>query len=224
MFRIWTVFVSSLTACCLLGAVVAQDTKSQRIKEWGEVIDPASDCKFVEEMGKLTITIPGVYHDLNPTPRFNNLSAPRVLQEVEGDFLIQVKTHRFPRPKANTSTKVHSYVGAGLLVWHDGDNFVRLLRAANGESGALFVSGELYKDGKYAGGRLTKIEDKDTHLRLERHKGKFTLSFSADGQKWSDLETPDIELPKKLKVGVAAVNSTTKAFAPQFEEFKIMKK
>jgi WD40 repeat protein len=48
---------------------------------WGEVVDPDGDCTFAGEDGKLTITLPGTIHDLNPDifkdGRGGN--APRVL-------------------------------------------------------------------------------------------------------------------------------------------------
>ena len=86
-----------------------------------------------------TIWIAADLLDLNPTAAFNNVLAPRVLRDVAGDFAAQVRVAAFERPKPKTSSnKKHSYVGAGLLVWHDEKNFIRLLRAANGDSGLFF--------------------------------------------------------------------------------------
>jgi regulation of enolase protein 1 (concanavalin A-like superfamily) len=48
--------------------------------------------------------------------------------------------------------------------------------------------------------------------------------MNEDGKKWAEDTTAEVKLPKKLKVGVAAVNSTTSPFAPQFEDFKLTKK
>jgi regulation of enolase protein 1 (concanavalin A-like superfamily) len=207
---------------CAVG--LADDKKSPEIKGWGTVTDPGGDCTTREEKGRVIISVPGTYHDLNPTPRFNNLTAPRILQDVEGDFLVQVKVRPYARPKANTSTKIHSYVGAGLLVMHDNKSFIRFLRSANGESGVLFSSAELYKDGKLVGDRGALVVDEDTFLRLERQSDKFVASVSKDGQTWSTLPIPAIQLPKRVSVGVVAINSTTAVFAPEFEELKVTKK
>jgi hypothetical protein len=208
-----------------------EDKKPQEIKGWGTVVDPAGDCKVLDKDGKLTITVPGTHHDLNPTPRFDNVLAPRVLQEVEGDFTIQVKVEVFPRPQANTASSKAgiSFVGAGLLVWQDGKNFVRLLRAANGESRRLFGHLEVYRYGIPVGdGYAWMTEDEASHLKLTRKGNAFSFAVSADGKTWTEIKRryigDRIDLAKKLKVGVAAVNATTKEFAPEFEGLSLKAK
>lgn len=210
-------------------ASLGEDKPVQSIKGWGTVVDPAGDCKVVEKEGKVTITVPGTHHDLNPTPRFNNVLAPRVLQEVEGDFTVQVVVDAFPRPAASTASSKAgiSFVAGGLLVWQDDKNFVRLLRAANGDRGSLFGHLEIYRDGKFIGDGYARITgDKATYLKLTRTGKAFSFAVSADGKSWSDIRgrTTDlstIDLPKKLQVGIAATNATTKEFAPQFEGFSV---
>lgn len=55
---------------------------------WGSVTNSDGDCTFKADKGKLTITVPGNLHDLHPN---RGMNAPRVLQEVEGDFTATVK-------------------------------------------------------------------------------------------------------------------------------------
>jgi regulation of enolase protein 1 (concanavalin A-like superfamily) len=208
------------------------DKKPQEIKGWGTVVDPAGDCKVTERDGKVTITVPKTHHDLNPTPNYNNVLAPRVLQEVEGDFTVQVKVDAFPRPKARTpSSKAGiSFVAAGLVVWQDEKNFVRLLRAANGDRGNLFGHLEVYRDGKFVGdGYVMNINDKATYLKLTRKGDAFAFAVSADGKEWAEVKgrgkgIGEIALSKKLKVRVAATNATRKEFAPVFEGFSLTAK
>src|SRR4051812_12306692 len=103
----------------------ADDKKPQEIKGWGTVVDPAGDCKVAEKDGKLTITVPGTHHDLNPTSPYDNVLAPRVLQPVEGDFTAQVSVdvYRSPGNTANSKAGV-TYVGGALLLWQDEKNFI----------------------------------------------------------------------------------------------------
>ena len=216
-------------ALLALPSSYGDDKKPQEIKRWGTVVDPAGDCKVAEKDGKVTITVPKTHHDLNPTPRFDNLLAPRVLQEVEGDFTAQVKVDVFPRPEAKTASSKAgiSFVAAGLLVWQDEKNFVRLLRAANGDRGDLFGHLEVYRDGKFAGGGYAmNIDDKVTHLKLSRKGDAFSFAVSPDGKEWTEIKSREIaggeiDMPKKLKVGVAATNATTKEFSPVFEGFSL---
>lgn len=194
---------------------------------WGDFVDPAGDCTASLVKGKLRIKVPGTHHNLNPGPQYN-LLAPRVWQEVDGDFQAQVTVAAFPRPEKNTSnnsTKV-SYIAAGLVAWHEGKSFFRWFRAANAERGELFVHYEGFSP-KGRGKTLQKkrdIPDEATFLRVERKGNDFKFAWSADGQTWTNYAEATVEgWPAKLKVGVAAVNGTTKKFAPQFEGLKIGK-
>jgi hypothetical protein len=47
------------------------------------------------------------------------------------------------------------------------------------------------------------------------------LKVDKDDKAWKTVETQDVELPKKLQVGVHGINTTTKVFAPQLEELKL---
>jgi hypothetical protein len=192
---------------------------------WAEFVNPAGDCAVAQEKGRVTITVPGTHHNLNPLPEFNNLSAPRLLQEVEGDFVLQARVLPFPRPEANTSSNGrNSFVGAGLVVWLDGKNFVRFVRGANGETGRLVVTIEHYQEGHLLQEHSINIADQATDLRVERHESSFRFLVHSDIPKgeWTEIPTrPKVKLPAKLKVGLLAVNSTTKVFAGQWEQLRL---
>jgi regulation of enolase protein 1 (concanavalin A-like superfamily) len=216
-----TILLFSIAALVLPSLLSAAE-KPKTIKGWGSVVDPADDCEFTQEDDRVTITVPPTPHDLNPSPRWDNVLAPRVLEDVEGDFVASVKVNIYNRPKANTSSnKINSFVAAGLVVWQDEKNFLRLLRAANGESGRLFIHFEGWVDGKMTGDALYDIADEATYLRASRKGGQFSFDRSKDGKEWFPFAIAPIDMPKELKVGVAAINSTTKAFKPRFEDFVV---
>ena len=77
-----------LSLCMFVGLAIAQQAGDRKLEGWGKVVDPDGDCKFDAARGSLSIAIPGTHHNLNPAVRQN---APRVLQEVEGDFTVQVR-------------------------------------------------------------------------------------------------------------------------------------
>jgi regulation of enolase protein 1 (concanavalin A-like superfamily) len=229
MFRSKCSLPLAIIGAVLFGSAMAQDKKAQTIEGWGEVIDPAGDCQIVEKKGRVVITVPGTQHNLNPTPEYDNCLAPRVLQEVEGDFQVRVKVFAFPMPEANTSTtkQGHSYVAAGLLVWQDDKTFIRCLRAALGEREEVFVHVEAFVNGKYpARGYQTlkdrRMQDKDVYVQAERRGEDFTFSRSVDGKDWEAVvRLTNLDLAKKVRVGVAAINSTKVEVSPQFAEFKL---
>ncbi|HEV3146633.1 MAG TPA: TIGR03067 domain-containing protein, partial [Gemmataceae bacterium] len=195
----------------------------QTVGGWGEVVDPNRDCQFAGTANELTITVPGGHHNLHPAAPFQNLSAPRVLQKVNGDFDTQVRVLPFNRPKPNTAaTGKNSYVGAGLVLWQDSNNFVRFFRAANGESGMLVASVEVFKDGKAVAWGDEEIPDEATHLRIERHGDRCRFLYGPDGQKWTEIPNIFEHLTSgPLEVGIAAANSTTATHAAEFRKLEI---
>ncbi|HLW68896.1 MAG TPA: protein kinase, partial [Gemmataceae bacterium] len=97
---------------------VCQYGADHAIPDWGVTVDPQKNCNFAATSSDLTISVPPGHRNLNPAPPFQNVSAPRVLQKVKGDFDIRVQVLPFSRPKPGTSSNgLNSYVGDGLLLW-----------------------------------------------------------------------------------------------------------
>ncbi|MDB5302327.1 MAG: Regulation of enolase protein 1, concanavalin A-like superfamily [Phycisphaerales bacterium] len=65
------------------------------------------------------------------------------------------------------------------------------------------------------------FKGRSTYLRLARKGDKITASYSHDGKNWTEVKEIAVDLPPKVHVGVAAVNSSDKPFTVEFEEFKI---
>src|SRR5947208_110569 len=121
------VLISLLTTFWLVSLTsVAEEKKARVIKGWGEVIDPDGDCTIQSEKGKVTITVPEKNHNLAPLIGQN---APRILQEIEGDFALEVKVSGDFKPTDRSTLEGgRSFNGAGLLLWQDEKNFLRLER------------------------------------------------------------------------------------------------
>jgi RNA polymerase sigma factor (sigma-70 family) len=209
------------------GTGAAAPTPEDRLtlKGWGKAVDPDGDCKFTVEKGKLTITIPGTDHALAVERK--QMNAPRVLREMEGDFIIQVKVAgEMPGGATSVVEGRRPFHGAGLLLWVDAKNFIRLERAELNADGVNFsyVSWELRRDGEFARQGNTgdhQLSGKEVYLRLERQGGKVFASVSDDGAKWTPLEPIEVDWPKKIQLGVAAGQNTSTGFAPEFEGYKL---
>ena len=155
------------------------------IKGFGTVIDPDGDCQCKEEQGKVTIIIPKTWHDLTYTDQYTKLNAPRILQDAQGDFTLEVKVNVFELPNRTSSGGAHSFESCGLLIWQDDRNYIRMDRAAVGDPPFVWV--ERFQDGKsvsQSGGELT---NKDTYLRATRKADTFTFESSVDGQDWVEV-------------------------------------
>ena len=192
---------------------------------WGKVIDPEGDCKLSFENGKLYCSIPGKDHALSS--EVHRVTAPRVLQEVTGDFSVQVKVSGdYPTKVTSAVPEFAPWQGAGLLVWWDMANYVRFERAQLTLQGRTFdyASFEVRQNGQvleYANAEAHPVEGKSTYLKLERHGDKLTGSFSADGADWTPLLPTELKWPQALRVGVSASQDTTTPLNVQFEDYKL---
>jgi regulation of enolase protein 1 (concanavalin A-like superfamily) len=216
--------IALLLVALLFHAASADDSKPQTINGWGTAVDPDRDCRFAADGGKLTITVPGTYHDLTHSDGRDQLNSPRVIQEVKGDFVAQVKVHAFPLPAEGTSTSNGiCFVSSGLLIWLDGDNFIRLDRAAIAGFPTPAVLLEFYEKGKQTVQAFKEIDDKDINLRITRSGGKIRFEHSVDGNAWIEVHSSEIPLPEVVNVGILAINTTNKEFAPQLTGLSITK-
>jgi regulation of enolase protein 1 (concanavalin A-like superfamily) len=204
----------------------ADDAKPRKVSGGAEFVDPDGDCKLREEKGKWTLEVPGAYYDL--WPKMGKVNAPRILKEAEGDFSVQVKVLGSISAEADTAipgrTSKVPFRAASLLIWQDDATFVRLDRAAMVNNGKLipFCYYHAFKDGERMVHVTHNFKDSETILRLERRGNKIVAAASQDGGKaWSKFGTQTIELAKKVKVGVAALNGTTKPLTAEFEGLTI---
>jgi regulation of enolase protein 1 (concanavalin A-like superfamily) len=204
----------------------AKEAAQNSIPGWGEVVDPAGDSRIAEESGTVSITVPGAYRDLVSFPTWTNWSAPRVLQDVEGDFVVQVRARKFevPQPKSFANKdNPYSYVSSGLLVWQDRDTFLRLQRSGNGDSGNVGINANQFSDGDMSASRGFRLADEDVYLRVERKDGQISESYSTDGESWTPVPQPEkkLEMTGKVKVGIFVVNATTREIQHEFSDFKL---
>jgi regulation of enolase protein 1 (concanavalin A-like superfamily) len=208
-----------------------KDTKPRKIEGWGEVVDPDGDCKFTVEATKgiLVVNVPGTLHDL--AAETGDMTAPRILSDIEGDFVATVKIGGKVSHKGGLASKRFApYHGAGLLVWVDEANYIRLERAYLPEPpgrqgpGTHYYNFEIRERGTRTQGAGLRGPDRPTYLRLERRGGRFLGSVSPNGKDWEEFQ-PQIraDLPARVRVGVVAVNSSTERFAATFEGLKVRK-
>lgn len=201
----------------------AQDSRARVFKGWGRAVDPDRDCQFTPEGNRLSITVPATRHDLSVEAR--DMNAPRVIRDVEGDFIIQVKVSGNVRHAGNrTSEQFRAYHGAGLLLWQDERTYIRLERAAiQTEEGSSvhYANFDHRQDGRLVGNKALQLPDQDTYLRLERRGNRVAGAVSPDGTHWKYLEVLSISMPRRVQVGVAAINTSTERFKATFSELEL---
>jgi RNA polymerase sigma factor (sigma-70 family) len=197
------------------------------LRGWGVVFDPADDCKFGIGQDKLTITIPGKDHAL--AVERGQMNAPRVLQEVEGDFIVQVRVAAdFPKGAKSVVEGRRPFHSAGLLIFQDNKNFVRLESAGMvfEDKNYRYASFELRQNGEFlrqGDAHEHALTGKEHYLRLERRDGKFIASVSANGVRWDPLEPLSARLSRRILVGISAGQNTSTGFAPQFVGYRVFR-
>ena len=214
-----------LAVCVAVAAPVPQRKSFET--GWDKPVDPDGDCKFIRDKDGMTIEVPGTDHALGIER--NQMNAPRLLRDVKGDFIAEVRVGgEFRPPSVATTNSRPPFVGAGLLLMNGEKTYIRLERAAThrGDIRRTYASWELRADGQSVlrgNASIKPLEDKETFLRLERRGDQVLGSVSQDGKDWHMLMPIDVELPETVKIGVAACNTSSEPFAPRFDRFQLKK-
>lgn len=208
--------------------------QSKLLEGWGRIVNPDEDCRFTLADGALRIDVPGDGNPHDMSAELITTNAPRVLQTVAGDFAVSVKIDgTFAPGDASTQPGRSGYTGAGLLVYSDAGNYVRLERATlqwPGEEPRPYTNFEIRINGQVVrlgttGDRPIKV-DLPTYLRLERRGNRLHGFVSQDNEKWDEL--PAKELPedwgRELQAGVAAISTSKQMFTPVYRGLKVTKK
>ncbi len=209
----------------------------------GPLVNGEKDDKLTkdEDNMKIKIEVPGgKIRTLAPLIRtkFNKNkplhNAPMALIDVEGDFgaIVEVTGDMKPGstlPKDRQGNDlVFTFQGAGLLLYQDKDNFVRLERTAGVSLASLQpihkVLFEVVKDGKQVENHVyPPVPEGPVYLRLERRKGRVLCGFS------QNLLSPpmliqqiEVDFAPKLKIGLSAGNISAKKFDATFENFVVI--
>jgi regulation of enolase protein 1 (concanavalin A-like superfamily) len=189
--------------------------------KWGTAIDPDNDCKIDDKGEALEIDIPNTHHDLNADN--NKLNAPRVVREVSGDFSITVRVSGGFKPSAkSTNPKAVPYIGAGIVVWQDSDNYIFLGRAAINRSNRVseFAAFEEREWGTRGALNNRGIEPGGVFLRVERRGNRILGYTSKDGKKWARLDPMEPSYPSTLKVGLYAINGCSDPTSLKIDRFE----
>jgi regulation of enolase protein 1 (concanavalin A-like superfamily) len=176
-------------------------------------VDPDGDCRFDRDGDKFTITVPGKGHELR-----DRLNAPRLLRDVGGDFVVQVRVGGAFRPAA-----ADTFQRAGILLT-DGTDFLRVERDTN-RTAADAESHLVYRMGNLSWFGADPAPGRPVYLRLERRGDIFWWAFSEDGERWTRFPGPGllvtVKLPRKVKVGVVAEATAPVVFKPEFDQFRL---
>jgi Protein of unknown function (DUF1349) len=204
---------------------------------WDKPIDPDGDCKFVQKRPELRIELPAKDHDFDPGRE--RLNAPRLLRPVVGNFSVTVRVRAdFHATRKATAAGATAFTAGGLfieaadrdrhrLIWEfgvtrrfgDPEAYVayKVLSFAHPKAGAVSTWNESW--------RLWPLKKgaREAYLRIERRGRMVPGEVSPDGKKWTKLSPFGMELPRRVKVGLIACNTSAKALTVTFDKFELTK-
>jgi regulation of enolase protein 1 (concanavalin A-like superfamily) len=208
--------IAILLLCTLLAvagglAAPAPLPRSPWATGWEKPVDPVGDCRFDRKGDKLTITVPGDGHALEEH------TAPCLLREVVGDFLVEVRVggnFRPKDPKGYGGWRQAGLLLAGKLKFTAGQFAYDL--SDSGKIPLVWLPRFTIVDKRHPAGHLP------VWLRLERRGNVVRLAFAPDGKTWQALQDPlRIDLPPRVKVGVVAEARAEATFTAVFDKFKL---
>jgi regulation of enolase protein 1 (concanavalin A-like superfamily) len=219
-------FASVIALCTTAAAAHAGEDETPRdLPGWGRVVDPSRDCdaSLVDDRNRLRITVPGTPHVLSAEDHGLPMNAPRVVRRVRGDFTADVRVLGRLEPGRSRTTHYDPYHGAGLIVWQDPSNYLRLERAVGFIKGRPhpYLNYELREGGRLAVSHGITVEDRPLSLKLRRRGRSFSAWFSRDGRRWVELARVDAALYERVEVGVVAVNSSARTLSAELERFSV---
>ncbi len=147
-----------------------------------------------------------------------NLSAPRVLRPICGDFAAQ--TVCIPAFEDKLAI-------GGMLLWKDRENYLHLTRGIAGENEISFMGCIGNKDVIIGRGRLSSER---VFLRLERLTGHVRALCSPDGEEWFTVGNVDFQVEDPIEVGLHGISVIDRTIyqgtypegtATRFESFRL---
>ena len=201
-------------------------TPPNEVPGWGRVVDPWGDCDFSldREKERLRIQAPGTPHVLSAEVADLPMNAPRVVRRVRGDFTASVHVLGQFEPGRSKTTHYEPYHGAGLIVWQDPRNYLRLERAVGFIKGRYvpYINYELREGGRLAMSHGITSERRSLFLKLGRQGGAFSAWCSYDGHRWTELGDAEATFAERVEVGVVAVNSSQKMLSAELESLSVV--
>jgi hypothetical protein len=209
---------------CERSATLLASDSSRQIDGWGELVDPAGGSRVSAEKGRLVIEVPEGPHDLSV--EIGQMTAPRLLRYVEGNFVAEVTVSRPLRPGKGSTIPGHrlAFNGTGLLIWIDGGNYVRLEAAAlvdGGGSHQVYTLFQIRTRGKMQDLGPSGRAEPPIRLKIERTDSGLRAYYQRPGSDWRRAGEIRGTFPRKLQVGVAAVNTSREAFRAELEGFRL---
>ncbi|MDR3638831.1 MAG: trypsin-like peptidase domain-containing protein [Isosphaeraceae bacterium] len=211
-------------------AGLAESVKPKTLAKWSCEVNLNQGVKIANKPGSTTIDTPGEAPMVN-APQYQLFNAPSALVRVEGDFVAMVKVTNDFDPGSDQVTLPSgkkpgmTFQGAGLLIWQDERNFVRLERCKGSDGGVGQIHRvlvEMYKGGRETGIHYSgNLPQRPLALVAARKGASFQLLYSDPSGRLVVFQEMALDFDKEVFIGVSAANLSMHPFQAKFEEFTL---
>ena len=211
-------------------AGMIEDDRPRAVPKWSCEVNLADGVKIKHHAGGTTIDLPGGTALVN-SPQVKLYSAPSALVQVQGEFVAAVEvTNDFDPGGQTVSTPggrrfPFTFQGAGLLLWQDEKNFIRLERCKGSDGGVGLIHRvlvEIYKEGREVGLYYSKpIPEKPVVLAARRKGTTVQLLFGEPPAKMTIFRELALDFTPSILVGVSASNLSRQPFTAKFDKFTL---
>lgn len=193
--------------------VSGQNQTGEKVEKLTEItFEPSgfpSDWRWIDADSKYNPTkydlTSGVLHIDVPTGKDlfgESRTAPQLLKAITGDFEIETKVKFDPKD---------SYQGAGLLVFRNDNNYIRLERGfggvGGGENGVRFDKREDEVFEPIATQEKFPTSAKTVELKMRRVGREFTAFWRVPDGEWKEVGKYSSSYPETVQVGLIVCNT-----------------
>jgi S1-C subfamily serine protease len=196
---------------------------------WSCDVNVEDGCTIHHEGGETTIDVPGGSPFINaPQSLLHTFNAPASVVQVKGNFFASVVVDCDLDPGAETISGTggkklpFTFQGAGLLIWQDENNFVRIERCKGSQGGVGLIHRalvEVYSKGREVGVHYSQsIPDVPTVLAVRRKGASIQVLYSRAPNELVVFQELAVDFRDEVLVGVAASNLSKRPLKARFRE------
>jgi S1-C subfamily serine protease len=212
----------------MIAGLSTESDQPRTVPKWSCEVNVAEGVKIKHHPGSSTIELPAGVAMVN-APQFKLFNAPSALVRVDGEFVAMVEiTNDFDPGGTTISTSTgrrfpFTFQGAGLLIWQDEKNFIRLERCKGSDGGIGLIHRvlvEIYKDGRAAGIYYSKgIPEKPMILAAHRKGTTMQFSFAEPPGRLTVFKELALDFNPSILVGISASNLSKQPLTAKFDKF-----
>ena len=214
----------------MIAGLATEPDRPRTVPKWSCEVNVAEGVKIKHHLGGSTIELPAGVAMVN-APQFKLFNAPSALVRVDGEFVAVVEiSNEFDPGGTAISTPTGrrfpiTFQGAGLLIWQDEKNFIRLERCKGSDGGIGLIHRvlvEIYKDGRAVGIFYSKgIPEKPVILAAHRKGTTMQFMFAEPPGRLTVFKELALDFNPSILVGISASNLSKQPLTAKFDKFSL---